>query len=1143
MGVLAQPLLLVSGRTAGEFLDDDGVFCGGRLRAECDGRVGGIQFDDGFVGGDQIGFTPLLLRRHGHHQRLSRRGLGRAQPGGQRPREHVGAMLQRLPRNLGPGPLSPSQKQSRQHPRCEHRQNRNEPRDHVGLRRRGRRARGSPVLCGGLPNGLRHRVSGGDRDRGRLRVMGNLNRRRDVRRGGGFVGSDHRFDSSGGRGVREQDRRRRQPDQLDGQRRRVAQSGGVRHAHGHRQRMPSGRQLTQVRRAQSPRLRIDLQQALGVAGEDFVPQRVPGVVVEGPDLGGVAGGIGCVAPDQRDPLRRQHRGFSYVQHVDNHVELNRLAQQVRDLCFIDAGLQQVRRESPPRRVVRRPAHGANPQFVPGLPLKVERRTVTDAQDSALRVDGERPRLIAGRNHEVMQRTGWRRARVPDRAHFRRRRAVFCDLEPDFRPSAVRCGELDENDQRDHAGCSGASNHEHGPVHLQRKRGKPRERHGRSQLIARPWFARGTLPPGPRHIPDRCARPDPIQPTWPRPHGIARTTRTNLPVAAKRISRSARTTGARARPQRTHSTKRITRRQCANRFSHLYGSVLLQRVPPGWIRGGDTARGATTNVTATRPGMMLQPKQGLARLHPFRTDVAMSGIRLSSLVLSGGLLFGALGCRHASFRPADCLPGAARWQRDAACADATPHGAVSQNLDRPYEASPSVPPQQAESPSHQDDAAGPSAPAPEAQSDDEASTTARRATALADLKALGARVSADDAGSIFAVDLAQTAVTDADLAAVAQLPRLRELNLRETLVSDPGLEAVAGLGNLEFLGLTGTLVTDAGLQHLAGLQQLRFLTLGHTIVTDAGLESLAGCSRLEALNLKGTEVTAAGVARLQRRLPECRIISDVAPVSTDSGQDAEPQIAPDADEPTLLPEEAGDAADSRNVSFPEGRRLRFGIPLPPDDDNLPAPQPLPGADPFAAPAGSLPAPAVQRSDFSQHGQHGDAQQRLMLVLRDKLEDPDVLRAIADVYAAQNQWHDARKVLQAALERSPNSRQLHFELGVVEARCGDYFSALSHFERSGGTAQAHYNLGVLLYEAGLAEASVYEFRQALQHDPHLTQAREWLVHLNRLAADASNSAGPVLSDEEIRSLLGGSRRNILPAGEVRETSFGVDIRPQR
>ncbi len=522
---------------------------------------------------------------------------------------------------------------------------------------------------------------------------------------------------------------------------------------------------------------------------------------------------------------------------------------------------------------------------------------------------------------------------------------------------------------------------------------------------------------------------------------------------------------------------------------------------------------------------------------------MSGIRLLILALGCSLTVGAPGCRQAPFGAANCLPG--RGHRAAACAEVTP-GAVSQNLDRPYEASPSVPPQQAESPSHQDDAAGPSAPALEAQPADQAAAVDLRATALADLKAIGARVTADDAGQIIAVDLAQTTVTDADLAAVVQLSQVRELNLRETLVSDPGLETVAQLNELEFLGLTGTLVTDSGLTHLATLQQLRFLTLGHTIITDAGLESLTACTRLEALNLKGTEVTAAGVAQLQRRLPNCRIISDVVPVDADADATV-PQIVPDADAATPVPaaEETDVApADPQNVSFPAGREQRFGIPLPPDADLDPTPlrQTLPGSDPFAAPADSDTAP-VRRSDFSQHAHPADAQERLMLVLRDKLEDPDVLRAIADVYAAQNQWQDARKVLQAALEQSPNSRRLHFELGVVEARCGDYFSALAHFERSGGTAQAHYNLGVLLHEAGLSEASVYEFRQALQHDPHLTQAREWLVYLNRRDAAENKAAGPVLSDEEIRSLLGAPHNGVQPAGDLRQTSFGVDIRPHR
>lgn len=500
---------------------------------------------------------------------------------------------------------------------------------------------------------------------------------------------------------------------------------------------------------------------------------------------------------------------------------------------------------------------------------------------------------------------------------------------------------------------------------------------------------------------------------------------------------------------------------------------------------------------------------------------------------------AAGCRNMALRPADCLSDLSRWHgADSTTALALPRDEVSHSQDRPDESSPSVPPQQVESPSYVGEASEPSAPASDVESDVTAGDERRRA-ALADLKSAGARVSADETGRIIAVDLAQTAVTDADLASLTELPQLRELNLRETLVSDAGVATVAQLDDLEFLGLTGTLVTDAGLVHLPALHQLRFLTLGHTIITDAGLDLLADCERLEAVNLKGTAVTAEGIARFLERRPDCRVVSEAAPEdSADAGQDTDGEPVPPGDE-TVLPRD-----ETEGVSFPDGHQERFGIPLPPEQDSAPLSDPglLPQEDPFhpgAAEAEPVSA-GIQRGDFVQDPSSQEAQQRLMLILRDKLEDPQVLRAIADVYASQDQWHDARKVLQAAVQRSPNSSRLNFELAVVEARCGDYVSALAHFERSVGTAQAHYNLGVLLHEAGLTEASVYEFQQALAHEPRLTQARQWLVYLNRRAA-AEGRTAPVLSDDEIRSLIGATRQQPPPAGDLQQTSFGVDIRP--
>jgi tetratricopeptide (TPR) repeat protein len=519
---------------------------------------------------------------------------------------------------------------------------------------------------------------------------------------------------------------------------------------------------------------------------------------------------------------------------------------------------------------------------------------------------------------------------------------------------------------------------------------------------------------------------------------------------------------------------------------------------------------------------------------------MSGNRLKTLALGGCFALAGASCRNVTLHPADCLSGLPRWHHgDSGIALAPPASEdVSHTQDRPEEDTPSLPPQQAESPSHLGEASDPSTPASEVESDIDGAPR-KLLAALADLKSAGARVSADETGRIIAIDLAQTAVSDADLDSLMQLPQLRELNLRETLVSDAGVAIVARLQNLEFLGLTGTLVTDAGLVQLQALHQLRFLTLGHTIITDAGLDVLAGCKQLEAVNLKGTAVTAEGLARFQQARPDCRIVSDV---NTGAAESTDPAAETGAD--PALPQDAvpGDG-DTQNVTFPEGHQGRFGIPLPPGSGEDPesGSRLPPEADPFRAPTGDLQEAAidVRRSDFSRDESSADAHQRLMLVLRDKLEDPEVLRAIADVYAAQNQWQDARKVLQAAVEGSPHSSRLNFELAVADARCGDYVSALAHFERSVGTAQAHYNLGVLLHEAGLTEASVYEFQQALQHEPRLTQAREWLVYLNRRAA-AEGRTAPVLSDDEIRSLIGATKQPGRPA-DLQQTSFGVEIRP--
>jgi hypothetical protein len=149
---------------------------------------------------------------------------------------------------------------------------------------------------------------------------------------------------------------------------------------------------------------------------------------------------------------------------------------------------------------------------------------------------------------------------------------------------------------------------------------------------------------------------------------------------------------------------------------------------------------------------------------------------------------------------------------------------------------------------------------------------------------------------------------------------------------------------------------------------------------------------------------------------------------------------------------------------------------------------------------------------------DPQQRLMIVLREKLEDPEVLKAIAEVQLSQHQPTEALRLLEAAADRAPEDRELRYVLGVTRARCGDFDAAINDLVLAVGEAAAHYNLGVLLHETGNDPRAIREFQRALRCDPNFRAAREWLAELTLPDARASGLAdSPLLSEEEIRGLI--------------------------
>ena len=152
--------------------------------------------------------------------------------------------------------------------------------------------------------------------------------------------------------------------------------------------------------------------------------------------------------------------------------------------------------------------------------------------------------------------------------------------------------------------------------------------------------------------------------------------------------------------------------------------------------------------------------------------------------------------------------------------------------------------------------------------------------LPKLKHLGlSRTKVTDAGlsclsglkGLESLNLYETRITGEGFEYLVPLTHLRILLLGATRVTDGALTHLRGLNNLITLELWNTQVTDAGLEHLKGLTKLRSLSLpSGDQITDAGLEHLKNLTQLEHLDLRGTDVTDAGCKDLQKALPNCNI---------------------------------------------------------------------------------------------------------------------------------------------------------------------------------------------------------------------------------------------------------------------------------
>ena len=156
-----------------------------------------------------------------------------------------------------------------------------------------------------------------------------------------------------------------------------------------------------------------------------------------------------------------------------------------------------------------------------------------------------------------------------------------------------------------------------------------------------------------------------------------------------------------------------------------------------------------------------------------------------------------------------------------------------------------------------------------------------------------------------IRLSKTAITDDAAKILAQIPTLEDIDVSQTLFGDNGLKTLQPLGKLKRLNLYRTKITDKGLTGLKDfpsrqtlvwlnvdrcsltdeaipllfpLENLEWLHLGWTRLTDAGLAKLAGLQTLKEIFITHTNVTLDGITKFKSVLPECKVNENVGETS-------------------------------------------------------------------------------------------------------------------------------------------------------------------------------------------------------------------------------------------------------------------------
>jgi Flp pilus assembly protein TadD len=164
-------------------------------------------------------------------------------------------------------------------------------------------------------------------------------------------------------------------------------------------------------------------------------------------------------------------------------------------------------------------------------------------------------------------------------------------------------------------------------------------------------------------------------------------------------------------------------------------------------------------------------------------------------------------------------------------------------------------------------------------------------------------------------------------------------------------------------------------------------------------------------------------------------------------------------------------------------------------------------------------------FDRQGQFDRASEHYAEAAKYHPKDATAFNDLGLCYARQRKYDEAAKALSRAIELEPDCARYRNNIAMVLVAQGCVSEALAHLTDAHGPAIAHYNLGFLLSRQGLNDAALEQFQLALQYNPGMEEARDWIAALNSLEAGpaeqaiaATSTSAPESTEAEVEPTLG-------------------------